>query len=87
MLAGYVTEKMAPRKGSWEDIVRRHIFDALGMKSTTFVENLKENTDMVSPYAYMDGRLQKLDRLLLELVRHFVFRGLSHVWFDKKKCN
>ena len=59
LTAGYLAGEMSGM--SWEDVVRRRIFDPLGMKSSNFsVEASKASADFALPYNEKDKTIQEI---------------------------
>ena len=64
MLAGYVSERLAD--DTWEQLVRERIFKPLAMTSSKFTPELDDDDEIASPYVFRSGRLQKVDRVVLQ---------------------
>lgn len=63
VLAGFVAEKMGGKP--WETLVKELLFEPLGMRDSGFVSDVKNFTQYPSAFAYVDGRLERVDQNLL----------------------
>jgi CubicO group peptidase (beta-lactamase class C family) len=59
LTAGYLVEVLTGKK--WEDAVRTHVFDPLGMKRSNFsVEDSQKDADFALPYREREGKIEKI---------------------------
>ena len=81
-LAGYISEQL---KGGtkWEDLVRTHILDPLGMASTRATGNVEDWSDVATPYVLRDDTLHSVSRELLR----YLFNVISIISKLPQKSN
>jgi hypothetical protein len=59
LTAGYLIEVLTGKK--WEDAVRSHVFEPLGMKRSNFsVEDSQKDADFALPYREREGKIEKI---------------------------
>lgn len=59
LTAGYLVEVLTGKK--WEDAIRSHVFEPLGMKRTNFsVEDSQKEKDFALPYREREGKIEKI---------------------------
>jgi CubicO group peptidase (beta-lactamase class C family) len=59
LTAGYLVEVLTDKK--WEDAIRTHVFQPLGMERTNFsVEDSQKDADFALPYREREGQLEKI---------------------------
>ncbi|XP_064597703.1 uncharacterized protein LOC135464140 [Liolophura sinensis] len=63
MLASHVTEVLAGGTESWEELMKRHLFEPLGMDSTVIGPNLSKlaaNNKLALPYQFSNGKHEQM---------------------------
>lgn len=59
LTAGYLIEVLTDKK--WEDAIRSHVFEPLGMKRTNFsVEDSQKDEDFALPYREREGKIEEI---------------------------
>jgi CubicO group peptidase (beta-lactamase class C family) len=59
LTAGYLVEVLTDKK--WEDAIRSHVFEPLGMKRTNFsVEDSQKDNNFAQPYRERKGKIEKI---------------------------
>lgn len=59
LTAGYLVEVLTDKK--WEDAIRSHVFEPLGMKRTNFsVEESQKDEDFALPYREREGKIEQI---------------------------
>ena len=59
LTAGYLVEVLTGKE--WEDAIRSHVFDPLGMKRSNFsVEDSQKDDDFALPYREREGKIEKI---------------------------
>ncbi len=59
LTAGYLVEVLTGKK--WEDAIRTHVFEPLGMKRTNFsVEDSQKDADYALPYREREGKIEEI---------------------------
>jgi CubicO group peptidase (beta-lactamase class C family) len=59
LTAGYLVEVLTDKK--WEDAIRSHVFEPLGMKRTNFsVEDSQKDEDFALPYREREGKIEQI---------------------------
>jgi CubicO group peptidase (beta-lactamase class C family) len=59
LTAGYLIEVLTDKK--WEDAIRTHVFEPLGMKRTNFsVEDSQKDEDFALPYREREGKIEQI---------------------------
>ncbi len=59
LTAGYLVEVLTDKK--WEDAIRSHVFEPLGMRRTNFsVEDSQKDEDFAFPYREREGKIEQI---------------------------
>lgn len=59
LTAGYLLEVLTEKK--WEDAIRSHVFEPLGMRRTNFsIEDSQKDADFALPYREKEGKIERI---------------------------